>query len=348
MATLTETSFFSRKIINIGAILIVLIIVARIVIMGASGLYDKLFPKPPAAPTLAFGLLPQPAASNNISTPSGSLTYSLETPDGGLPALPFTFRVYFMPHTASSFGSFDQMKATATSLNFTGTPDRTSATTWHFVDTTNPLRTIDIDEISQNFRIKYNYLSDQSLFSEKNFSSEDQIIAGAQAFFTSLKILPPEFKGGSTAVAYYKFDSGALVRTTALANADAVGVTLFRANIDNLPVLSPDFNQGLVSILFSGSGDPKKQVLEARFLVAPIDLENWATYAPITAQDAWTRLQSGRAIFASLPTPMSNTIVIRKVYPAYLDPYPSQSFLQPVLVFSDEKGFVAYVPLMAK
>lgn len=355
MATLTETSFFTRKFINISAILIVIGIILKIVISGASGLYDKLFPKPPAAPTMAFGLLPQPAAQNNVATPSGSLTYSLETPDGGLPAMPYTFRVYFMQHSVSSFGSFDQMKATATSLNFTGIPNRTSATTWHFDDTTNPLRTLDIDEISKNFRIKYNYLSDQQLFSEKNFSTEDQISSQAETFFNGLSLLPPEFKGGAATVSFYKFDSGALSRTTALANADAVGVTLSRTDIDSgdavlgkIPVLSPDFNQGLVSILFSGSSDPKKQVLEARFLVAPIDLENWATYTPLSSQDAWTKLQSGRAIYASLPAPMSNTIVIRKVYPAYLDPYPSQSFLQPVLVFSDERGFVAYVPLTAK
>ena len=355
MATLTETAFVTRKLINIGIILVVVGVILRIVIMGAVGLYNTLFPKAPPAPTAIFGSLPQPSAQNNIATLSGTITYSLETADGALPKMPYTFRVYFITHATSSFGSFDRMKATAGSLGFTDIPSRTSATAWRFVDKATPLRVLDIDEISQNFRIKYNYLSDRSLFSEKNFSSDDQVSNEALGFFDKTGLLSTDFRGGSKFITYYKFDAGALVQTTSLANADAIGVTLTRANIDSgdtllgkIPVLSPDYRQGLVSILFSGSGNSKKRVLEARFLASPVDLETFGTYSSIKVEDAWARLLSAKAIYASLPTPMSNTIVIRKVSFAYLDPYPAQSFLQPVMVFSDEKGFVAYVPLTAQ
>ncbi|MBI3888048.1 hypothetical protein HY310_03200 [Candidatus Microgenomates bacterium] len=315
MSTLTETSFYTRKLINLSLILVAVGVVIRFVILGASGLYDALFPKPPPSATNAFGQLPMPNAQNNIATPTASLTYSLETADGGLPMVPFTIRVYFIPHANSSFGSFENMKSTASNLGFIDTPQRIT-----------------------------------------NTASTNEAIAGeAQGFFDKAGILPPEFKGGSTIISYYKFDSGALVQTTAIANADAVSVTLNRSNIDSgdkkldkIGVVSPDYKQGLVSVLFSGSSDAKKRVLETRFLVSPIDLENWATYTPLSAQEAWVNLQAGKAIYASLPNPMSSTIVIRKVHLAYLDPYPAQSFLQPVLVFSDEKGFVAYVPLTAK
>lgn len=346
MATLTQTAEVTRKAIKIGAILVVLIIVARVVLVAGVNIWTKLFPKPPAAPTMAFGQLPSPNGENNIATPAGEITYSLETADGALPVLPYTFKVYFMPHPTSAFGSFDQMKTVAGNLGFSTTPSRTSQTTWRFADRSNPLLTLDIDEISLNFRVKYNYISDQSLFRERNFSSKEQITSEAVSYFSRLGTLPEEFRGGAAIVTYYKFDTGILSPTTSLAEADAVGVTLLRTNINDLPVVSPDYRQGLVSILFSGSNDSKKRVLESRFLVSPVDLENWATYSPISTTDAWAKLQAKKAIFASLPSPMSSTIVIRKVYTAYLDPYPAQSFLQPVLVFSDEKGFVAYVPLI--
>ena len=355
MATLTETAYVTRKIINLSIILLVVGIIVKIIIMGATGVFRTLFPKPPPAPTMIFGLLPMPLAQNNIATPSGGITYSLETAGGTLPKLPYAIRVYFITHATSTFGSYDRMKGIASHLGFSDVPTRTSATAWHFVDKGNQLRTLDIDEISLNFRIKYNYLSDQSLFNERNFSSNEQISSEAKGFLGGTGLLPSDFSGGPAIITYYKFDVGALVQTTSLANADSIGVTINRANIDSgdtvlgkIPVLSPDYRQGLASVLFSGSGDGKKRILEARFLVSPVDLQTFGTYSPIKADEAWSRLQTGNVIYAALPEPMSNAIVIRKVYVAYLDPYPTQSFLQPVMVFSDEKGFVAYVPLVAK
>lgn len=352
MATLTETAYLTRKLINIGAILIVVGLTIRLIAGGLFGIWQMIFPPPPPPANMAFGRLPYPAAQNNVATPSAYITYTLETPDGSLPTMPTTFRVYFMPPPNSSFASFDRMKATAGQMGFKDTPMRVQATTWRFTDKDVPLRTLDIDELSQNFRLLYSYISDQAVFSDKNFSTIEDITNSTRYFFDSLGILPPEFKAGTPIMTYYKFDSGALVSTTALANADAVGVTLSRVNIDSgstfdkIPVVSPDYRQGLVSVLYSGSTNEKKKILEARFLVAPLSLENFGTYTPIKASEAFDRLKAGRAIFASLPAGKIDSVTIRKVYPAYLDPYPSQSYLQPVLVFSDEKGFVAYVPLV--
>lgn len=339
MATLTETAFITRKTISIGAILLALLIVARIVIGFSAGLWQKFFPPPPPPPTLAFGRLPYPSAQNNLATPSGNISYSLETPDGGFPKLPPTVKVYFIPAPVPSFGSFEKMKTVATRLGFTDIPVRTGSTTWKFTDKDNPLRTLDIDEVSQNFRLVYNYQSDLSLFNSKNFTSAEQVTADAQSFFSDLK-------DGQPSVYYYKLDAGGLVPTTALANADAVGVSLARPGIDGLPVVSPDFRRGLYSVLYSGTNDQKKKILEARYFAAAIDLQNWATYSLISAADAWEKLKSGQAIFASLSA--AQNIIIRKVYLAYLDPYPAQRYLQPVLVFSDEKGFVAYVPIVSQ
>lgn len=337
MATLTETAFITRKTLSVGVILLVLLIVARIIIGFSASLWQKFFPAPPPPPTLAFGRLPYPSAQNNLATPSGVINYTLETPDGGFPPLPPTVKVYFMPPPGASFGSFDKMKAAANRLGFTDIPVRVGPTTWKFTDKDNPLRVLDIDEVSGNFHLVYNYQSDLSLFGDKNFTSTEQVISNAQSFFTDLKDSQPS-------VYFYKLDAGDLVVTTALANADAVGVTLSRPKIDGLPVVSPDFRRGLYSILYSGTNDQKKKILEARYFVAPIDLQNWATYPLISAADAFEKLKSRQAIFASLPT--IQNITIRKIYLAYLDPYPAQKYLQPVLVFSDEKGFVAYVPIV--
>lgn len=339
MTTLTETAFITRKTVSISAILLTLLVVARIVIGFSANLWQKFFPPPPPPPTLAFGRLPYPAAQNNLATPSGNISYTLDTPDGGFPVLPPTVKVYFMPPPGASFGSFDKMKAVANRLGFVDIPVRVGPTIWKFTAKDNPLRVLDIDEVSGNFHLVYNYQSDLSLFNDKNFTSVEQVTTEARAFF-------PDLKDSKPSVYFYKLDAGDLVVTTALANADAVGVTLSRPNIDDLLVMSPDFRRGLYSILYSGTNDQKKKILEARYFAAPIDLQNWATYPLISAANAFEKLKSRQAIFASLP--IGQNITIRKVYLAYLDPYPAQRYLQPVLVFSDEKDFVAYVPIVSQ
>lgn len=338
MTTLSETAYFARKGINIGAILLVLIIILRIVFNVAVGLKDKYFPAPPPPATVAFGKLPYPNFSGSLATPSGAVSYTIETVDGNLPTLPTTMKVYFMPKAGPSFGSFEKMKGQAVKLGFTDVPSKTGPTSWRFTDHDNPLRVLDIDEISGSFRLNYNYLSDLALFNEKNFTSVENIISQAQSFFDSQ---------GTPSVAYFRLDAGTLVPTTALSNADAVGVTLNRADLEKVPVVSPDARQGLVSILFSSTNDSKRKILEARYFYSPVSGENSATYPLIKATVAFEKLKAEKAIFASLPSPMPNSIAIRQVYLAYFDPYPPQNFLQPVLVFSDQKGFIAYVPVIS-
>lgn len=348
MTTLTQTAYLTRKLINIGVILLI----AGVTLVAALGLFrsfwQKMFPPPPPPPTQAFGILSVPNAQNNLATPSGQISYTLETVDGALPALPPTLKVYFMPRPGPSFGSFERMQAQAGRLGFTDIPQRIGATAWRFGDKTNPLRVLDIDEVSGNFRLTYNFLSDQSLFGEKNFASTDQAVGEARSFFENLGVLSEDFRAGQPTVYFYKLEAGVLVPATSLASAEAIGVTFNRKEMDAMPVVSPDFKQGLLSVILSGSSDTKKKILEARYLTVPVDWENFATYAPLSSADAWERLRWGRAIYASLPSPMAKGITIRKVYVAYLDPYPSQSYLQPVMVFSDEKGFITYVPLTAQ
>lgn len=347
MTTLTETAFFTRKIINIGAIVLVAVIILRIVIGITGDIWRTLFPPPPPAATLAFGKLPYPSAQNSISSPSGIINFTLETADGGLPAMPRLATVYFMPRPGPSFGSFDRMKTAAGKMNFTDVPKKVSGTAWRFVDPATPLRILDIDEVSGNFHLTYNFLSDLSLFNDKNFSSQDQVVSNAKSFLSGLGLLPDDLGTKTPTVSYFRLDSGALVGTTSLSNADAVGVTFNRSDVEKIPVVSPDAKQGLVSVLYSGSNDQKKKILEVRYFYTPVDLENSATYPLAQSGALFEKLKAGQAIYASLPNPPSNSITIRNVYLAYLDPYPPQSYLQPVLVFSDEKGFVAYVPAIS-
>lgn len=348
MATLTVTAYLTRKTLNIGLILLVVVIVLRLGFGLITDLWRTIFPPPPPPATVAFGKLPYPTAQNGVATPSSALSYSLETATGQLPEMPKNMKVFFMPRPGPTFGSFEKMKSLANRLGFSDNPApvKVGSTAWRFSDATTPLRFLDIDEISQNFRVTYDYVSDQSLFAEKNFSSTADVVSTAQSFFSGAGLFSSDLQSVSPTITYFKLDSGALVPTTSLSNADAVGVTFNRAARDKIPIVSPDPKQGLVSVLLSGSSSSKKRVLEGRYFYTAIDQENFATYPVISATSAFEKLKAGQAIYASIPIPAPKSVAIRSVVAAYLDPYPPQSYLQPVLVFSDEKGFIAYVPVV--
>lgn len=344
MATLTETAYYARKGVNIGIIVLVVVIVGRFLVLGALGLKDAFFPAPPPPANNALGPLPVPNFEGSLASPSG-VTYALETVDGTLGTLPTTVTVYSLtPDSRVSFGTFDSMKAKAAGLGFTGEPVKAEGSTYIFTDPSDNLRTLKIDEVSGDFEIDYNYGSNLDIFANKNFTSRDQVVTQAREFFSNLGLLSNDLATGSAQVTYMRLDGQNLVPTTSLSNADAVYVSLNRNDIGDLPVVYPNKQQGLVSALIRGGGQRENSVVEAKYYHSTVDQSTSGTYNPITLTEAFDRLKSGNAIFSSLPNPLPGNIPIRSVRLGYLDPFPPQGFIQPVIIFSDDQMFEAYVP----
>lgn len=343
MASLTETAYFARKGINIGLVLLVVGIVARILFGIAYTYWQEAFPPPPPTATVAFGKLPYPSAQGALATPS-AMTYTIETIDSGLPELPPNLKVFFIVRPTASFGSYDRMLQRASSLGFGTSPQLIRTNVWRFVDRENPLRVLDIDELSLQFRISYNYVADPTLFTQKTFTTPEPVIGAARGVFGNL--ISQNFSQNEPILTYYIYQNGILTPTTTLSGADAVGVSFVRNDIEETPVVSPNQAEGVVSTIISGSTDPDRRSLEVRFFEAEVNTQNWATYPIITSDQAYQMLTEGKGIFSASPTPMPTSFVVREAFVAYLMPYPTQSYLQPVMVFTDQRGLMAYVPLV--
>ncbi len=344
MATLTETAYYARKAVNIGIIALVVIIVGRFLILGAISLKNTFFPTPPPPANNALGPLPYPNFDGSLATPSG-VTYTLETVDGTLPPMPRTVKVFALtPDSQVSFGTFDRMKSFAAEMGFTSEPQKQSGTTYEFQDPENSLRTLHIDEISGDFDLNYNYASDIEAFNPRDFSSNEDVIEKTKSFFEGLDLITEDLATGTAEVSYVKLDGQNLIPTTSLSNSDAVYVTLKRFDVDETPVVYPNSMHGLVSALIVGNSTKNDGVLEATYYHSSVDQDNSGTYDPITTKQAFEKMQKGEAIFASLPNPLPKNIPVRSVKLAYFDPFPPQGFLQPVIVFTDDKDFTAYVP----
>lgn len=349
MATLTETAYYTRKGVKVTAGLIVGIIILRFLFGLAQQAWLALFPPPPPPATMAFGLLPKVKfPQTEISSSSAQYTYTIETVDGKLPKFPGNLKVYFIPKPGSSFGGFDKMKAQATRMGFTSDPQKITGEVdkWGFTDPFIPLRHLEYNATTSYFRLYYDFRFDLSLFANKNFPAEAKIIADAQDFFDNFGLSNRDLLTGKPEISYYKLDTDNLVKATSLFEADAVRVNLLRVDITDLKavysIVIPNPREGLVSMLVSGSGDKNKKILEAKYYYQTIDYENFATYPLITASVALEMLKNGQGFVASASK--SKNVVIREVYLGYYDADVVQSYLQPVVVFSDDKDFKAYVP----
>ncbi|MDO8515368.1 MAG: hypothetical protein Q7S14_02620 [bacterium] len=349
MATLTETAFYTRKGVKVTIGLIIGVIVLRFLLGIAGQIWLALFPPPPPPATMAFGLLPKLSfPKTEISSTSAKFTYTLETVDGGLPKLPGIVKVYFVPKPSSSFGGYEKMIAQATRMGFTTVPQQVYGVVdlWTFTDPLIPLRHLEFNATTGFFRLYYDYRFDLNLFANKNFESENKIISDAISFFGNFGLTGRDLLTGRQELSYFKLNTTNFMATSSIFDADSVRVNLLRADIiDNkttYPIVMPDPAVGNVTILFSGNTDENKKILEAKYNYQTVDYENFATYPAITVAAAMEMLKSGQGYIASAPK--SKTVSIRNIYLAYYDPGVVQSYLQPVIVFSDGKDFKAYVP----
>ncbi len=353
MATLTETAFYTRRVFKLTTFGIAALLVLKIFWGVGSFVWQKIFPPPPPPPTVSFGKIPAIAFPEKSASGS-SYTYALETVGGGLPKLPPTMKVYFMPLETVTFGGYEKMKAQAERIGFNSEPVKIAGkiNSWRFRDNFSPLRHLDYDATTGSFHLYYDYRFDPGVFTQKDFNTPDQIVSDATTYFDNLGLLDADLSAGDKGLSYFKLDTNRLVPASSLSEADAVAVTFHREAItddkDNYPIVYPDPKQGLVSVLFSGSSDQNKKVIEVRYSYIPVERDTFATYPLISSPQAWQNLQAGHSFIAEPPSdPAQKQITIRKIYLAYFDPSPAQTYLQPVLAFSDGKDFLAYVPLIS-
>lgn len=345
MATLTETAYYTRKIIKYGATFIGLLIILRILGGAVWYYWRKFHPPPPPPPTVAFGKLPE--LKFPVSSPSASLFYSLETIEGVPPKTEKVGKVYFIPRPVSNLLSLERAKAQVAKIGFSGEPLALSQTLYQWTDPETSLWIIKMDIVSGSFILTYDFLKDQSSIAEKKFPSQEAIVGEAQNFLSRLNLFFPDLKNGKKRVSFLKLVVDQLEPATSLSTADFVRVDLFRQDLDNFSLFTPLPSEGIISFLFSGSSNPKKRIAQVNYSYFPIDLENFATYPLKSSQEAWEELQMGKGYIASLGTNPGNQIIIRRIFLAYYDLFEYQPFLQPIFVFEGDKGFLAYIPAIA-
>lgn len=342
MAQLPRVAVVTRRIIRYGIFILLALIIGRIGLTAGSGIYRHFFPKPPPPPTVSYGKLPKLPFPDRTKI---NLTFSLQTPEGGLPTLSTQAKVYTMSKVQPNLLSLDAAKNKASSLGFDPTEQSISSTIYQFKNK-NSAATLQMNIETGIFSISYDLKTDPSPIATKPPAPE--IAAStARSYLSSADLLPADLSGPDTHE-FLKINGNTFDTVLSLSESDLVKVNLYRKSYDNLPSLPADPNQANVWFMISGANVKEKQIVAAEFHYFPVDETQSATYPIKTAQTAWNELTGGQAFIATYgANKEGDTVTIRRVYLAYYDAGTLTQFYQPIIVFEGDNGFVAYDPAVA-
>jgi hypothetical protein len=344
--SLTQTAYFARRTINWAIIAVIAYILMRIFWSIFATVFLLIFPPKASPPNNLFGKLPA-LVFPQAATPSARLTFQLQTIEGTVPKASESATVYFMPKTAPNLLGLNKTQDFAAGLNFDPTPVQETKNIYRFNDAELPLRRLRYDIVSNNFILRYAFEQDPSVFNEKSLPLPEAGKTDAINLLESHNLYPDDLAGGTNEISFLKLSETQLVETTSLSQADAERIDFFRKTIGDTPVFTPVPDQAPVSIIFSGSANAKKRIIQFAYTFWPIDYQTTATYALKTSDQAWQELQGGSGYIARYPTGTGNIAVIRNVYLAYYDSFDPQTYLQPIFVFDGDNGLRAYVPAVA-
>lgn len=343
MSNLGETAVVARKAIKYGSIGLVVLMVGRIMVTGAYNYWRALNPPPPPPPDVKWGKLPKLVFPQREQP---TLSYRLETRTGGLPdKLEDQFTVYFMPIKKASLLAFDEAKSVAERLDFIEEPKQLSATEYRWDSVVPVLSSLTIDVITGEFTIDRRWQDDPSYATPTQYFNESQAVDQLYALLSRVDLLPTDIKAGDYTIQNLRGEGGTIVPAVSLSQAHFVRVNLYRAPVDEVPVVSPSVDKGLITAILALQRNQDKQFVQIDYNYFPVELETKSVYPLIGVAEAWQRMQKGGGFVAGVET--ADEVVVRDVYLAYYDSELPQQYMQPVYVFEGDPGFLGFVPALS-
>lgn len=337
--SLTQTAYTSRKIIKFSWIGLVAISLLWSLTKIAYKAYLAANP-PYYPPTVAYGILPKITFIEKKTDPK---TFTFELPNDEIPSFGDQARVYIIYRSNTTFLALEEDKKTAAGFGFVNEPIEAESKPGIYVFMDNTLnKTLTVNVLTGDFELKYPYLTDQLLLTTESLPTKTVAIQIAENFLSRGNKLTDDLKNGEKKVSYWKIQDGTIKSVTTAEEANAVRVDMFRDKINNLKLLSSNFNKATISILISASKTEGRKIIEFNFKDIIFNKEAYSTYPIKTTAEAMESLRSGN--YWTAIDVQNKEVVIRRIYLAYFEPSIITNYLQPIYVFEGDDGFVAYLP----
>ncbi len=345
MGSLTEISIVTRKSVIFITLTLIVLVLIRLLIQLGINYWKATHPIPAPPPNVLFGKIPSPNFPQS-ATVSSSLKFTLENIEGKPPETTSAGKVYAMIKKAPTILSSQRAKAFANKLGFKNEPEVLSSTYYKFINDRDELQTLEVDIVTMNFKLKYDYTKNPQIFYQGNIRSKNQAINDVKAYISSKGLFDSLILNGKITADLLKFDMTTKTFSVAssLSNTDAVRVNFVRNDLDGLKVLPPKFDKSFTYVLYTASFSDNWKYPEIIYTYWPIDYSNFATYPLRSSTTAWQNLVDGQATIIEMGGNNSNNIIIRNIYLAYYDSEEFQPYLQPIFVFEGDNNFVAYLP----
>lgn len=346
MASLTDVSAIARKGIKIGAGVLIVLMIIPVVSRAVIKWWREANPAPPPPPTVRYGKLPElKFPESNVES---NIQYKLETISGSLPTnLPSTSRVYIVGINRSRLVSLDRIRGIAKTLGFTTDLAELDSQNYKFVHQTLPAD-LRFNIITWQFAYRLDWTTDPEIYTPKSLNPQgNAAIAEARQYFQKIGLLSADLASGTAKHQYLLATNSAIIKTDSFFDSNFTRVDLFRADKDELKVLTPGGDTSSpVNIILSGSKEQGglqttgKRVLQANYYYSQTVDNDFATYPLRGIQQAYNELVEGRGYVARKA---GENVVVRKAYLAYYESDEPQNFLQPIYVFEGDGNFMAYV-----
>lgn len=345
--TLTELSYYFRKIAPfaiLGCIVVFILYYSIQLLILLTQLKGPSVAQQKTVINAAFGAIPRPRIGEGTSSAGFQMT--LDTIDGVPIVASPTANVYFLPKSPARFGFRENVYVMAKNLGIDTelTDYKLNGDIAVFSDTANKLS---VNITNYNFDYEYNMLkSETERLSNSTIPSEKTINEKAVELLSKIGRYPAELARGKTHIVYlaYNPQSEALTVVDSPDNANMVEVDFYRADINDLPNVSPRYfnSQNYVILLF---GDTDYKVIKAKVSFYEKSDEQTGIYPLKSGEQAWKDFSTGKGTVVSY-APGASQISVKKMYLAYFDPAIEQDYLQPVFVFLGDNNFAGYLPAL--
>lgn len=339
MATLTSVGYHTRKAVVYGSAGFVSLIILRLAWGISSAWWVKNHPPPPPPPTVAFGVLP-PIKFPPSKDPK-LVSLRLETITGAAPDLGPQAKVYFMPVYRANVLGLELGTQLAAKLGFLFAPTRLDEQVYEWTREGSLPGTLSINLVTGHFRLTTLWHRDAQISTAR---APTEAVKNAKRFLSSTGLLGNDLDAGTSRVEYLAAGAGVYSPAVSQSEANFARVHLFRAPVENTPVVTPNPAEGLVQVVVSGAPG-QKQIIETVYNYSPVEYSRFATYPLRSTKSAWEILSAGQGYIPKL-IPTQGPTAVRQIKLGYFDNSTPQEFLQPVYVFEGDNGFLGVVPAL--
>lgn len=342
--TLTEVSYFSRKLAPFGVLLFVIMLILfysfKLIFLFGELNTAKVSTLNPIFKEL------KPIEFMEASSSAG-YSYIMDTVEGEPVTATDAAKVFLIPEKKFRFGYKEKISLIAKNFGFEGSsleyvlsPKKTEGI---FQD---GKKKLEIDITNFNFKYEQDITRSPELFETNGIPDKESAQNKAVDFLKSFDRYPDDLALGRMNVIFMQYDKESS-KTAILEDnkgANMVEVDFYRADIDQYPIVSPKYYNSQNYVTMVHKGDKGYEVVRAQIRFFEKSDAQVGIYPIMDGKSAFEMLATGSGhIVSGKPSQSEGQIAIKRMFMGYYDPDIYQQYLQPVYVFLGDNNFVAYV-----